>query len=71
MLADNGADVQMANGEGRTALIAAGMHGDTAMAKFLLQRGADRSHRDQKGKTALDYAREEGQLELVGLLSER
>jgi ankyrin repeat protein len=45
------------------------MHGDLAMCKLLLERGADGAHRDEKGKTALGYAKEEGHSEVVALLS--
>ena len=49
--------------------VAAAMHGDATLCKLLLARGADRNHRDHKGKTALEYAKEERHSELAGLLS--
>jgi ankyrin repeat protein len=69
MLISSGANVQTANEDGRTALFAAAMHGDLAICKLLLARGADRSHRDSQGKTALDYAKQEGASEAAALLS--
>jgi len=71
MLTASGANLQIANDEGRTALIAAAMHGDSKICNLLLARGAYRFHRDQNGKTALEYANEEGHSEMVALLSAR
>ena len=52
-----------------TALHHAAYHGHLAIAKRLLEGGADPTLR-KYGKTALDYARECGKSEVVALLSE-
>ncbi len=48
----------------------AASRGYPAIAKRLLEGGADPTLRDKSGKTALDYARENGESEVVALLSE-
>ena len=48
----------------------AALYGYLAIAKRLLEGGADVTLRTIGGKTALDYAREEGKSEVVVLLSE-
>ena len=45
-------------------------NGYLAIVKRLLQKGADPSLRDKDGDTALDWARQRGQNEVVALLSE-
>jgi hypothetical protein len=56
---------------GYSALHHAVFRGRLAIAKRLLERGADPwTLRDTAGKTALDYARKDGNSELVALLSE-
>ena len=44
--------------------------GRLAIAKRLLEGGADPTLRNKAGKTAIDKAREEGKSEVVALLSE-
>ncbi len=39
------------------------------VVRFLLERGADPSVKDSRGKTPLDYARERGRTRVVGILS--
>jgi hypothetical protein len=51
-------------------LHSAAMYGYLAIAKRLLEGGADPTLRAMHGKTALDYARERGYSEVVALLSE-
>jgi len=48
----------------------AALYGYLAIAKRLLEGGADPTLRDEDGKTALDIARERGYSEVVALLSE-
>ena len=46
----------------------AAFHGNLAIATRLLEGGADLTLRDNVGKTALDWARSEGESEVVALL---
>jgi ankyrin repeat protein len=55
---------------GRSALHYAALDGHLAIAKRLLEGGADVTLRDDEGKTAIDIAREYGYSEVVALLSE-
>ena len=55
--------------DGWAALHVAAYNGRLAIAKRLLQGGADPSTRNKDGKTALDYARERGNSEVVALLA--
>ena len=55
---------------GETALHYAAGWGCLAIATRLLEGGADLTLRDKYGKTALDWAREYGQSEVVALLSQ-
>ena len=48
----------------------ASCYGYLAIAKRLLERGADPTLRDKYGNTALDDARRKGKSEVVALLSE-
>ena len=48
----------------------AAWNGHLAIAKRLLEGGADPTLRTKAGKTALDWAREEGKSDVVALLSE-
>jgi hypothetical protein len=54
----------------RTALHLAAIYGRLAIAKRLLEEGADPTLRNKYGDTAIDYAREYGKSEVVALLSE-
>lgn len=54
---------------GDTALIAAASWGQTEVVKRLLDAGADKSVRNEKGKTALDIAREKRHTQIVALLN--
>ena len=48
----------------------AALFGHLAIAKRLLEGGADPTLRTDDGDTAIDYAREHGKSEVVALLSE-
>ena len=48
----------------------AAVNGYLAIAKRLLEGGVDPTLRNKVGKTALDYARQQGNSEVVALLSE-
>jgi len=59
LLLDNGADINLhAKGGGHTALMTAAGWTDGRMVKFLLSKGADIKAKDDKGKTAIDIAKE-------------
>ncbi len=53
---------------GKTGLMLASRYGYKGIVKFLLKNGVDPSLETDKGKTALDFARENGQNEVVQLL---
>lgn len=63
-----GIDVNIAGKEQRTALIVASKFDQPDMVKYLLGRGADKTLKDSKGKTALDIARESGNKKVVEAL---
>lgn len=54
--------------DGKTPLMFAAKYGDVAMAKKLLENGAKRETRTEKGLTALDYAEKYNQPEIIKLL---
>jgi Zn-dependent protease with chaperone function/predicted small secreted protein len=56
-LAENGADVNAADGEGITPLILAARAGNRWIAYILLEKGADACASDSSGYRASDYAR--------------
>ena len=58
LLLDHGADVNIKQGGGYTALTSATWSGDVARAKLLLERGADVNAKDQSGRTVLMIAAE-------------
>lgn len=69
LLISAGADVNRQNHEGSTALIEASRAGRLTVVKMLLDRGgADRTLRDLKGMTALDYAESSGRQDIVQCL---
>lgn len=55
-LIDKGADMNVKDGRGMTALIRAVVLERPDVMKFLIKKGADVNARDKKGKTALMYA---------------
>lgn len=69
MLIAAGADINAKTGEGDTALLNAVQLGKTRTVNFLLERGADPSIADARGKTAIDYAREKQLTDIIELLS--
>ena len=52
----------------RTPLHLASQFGNTAIAKLLLEHGADANANDQEGLTPLHYASRKGESELISLL---
>lgn len=70
VLLDRGADPNVQNRLGDTPLICATKYagGKAATVKLLVEAGADLSIRDDKGKTALDYAKAKDQQDAIALL---
>jgi ankyrin repeat protein len=68
LLLERGAPVnarQGTSGLGFTPLMEAALNGQTEMVDLLLEYGADRTMRDEKGQTAGDYARQNGHAALA------
>jgi ankyrin repeat protein len=59
---------QGTSGMGFTPLMEAALNGQTAMVDLLLEHGADRTMRDDKGYTAADQARGNGHAALADRL---
>ncbi|MBX7220073.1 MAG: ankyrin repeat domain-containing protein [Blastocatellia bacterium] len=76
LMLEKGADVRGISSDGETALIETAKRNQGKMAdavviaRMLLKAGIDPSVRDRTGKTALDYAVERGNSQLVKLLLE-
>jgi ankyrin repeat protein len=64
-----GADINIQNKEGWTALMVASHFGLNTILELLLKAGADKDIKNNSGETALDYAKEEGNQEMVELLT--
>lgn len=60
LLAKHGANVNVANNRGDTALITAARQGSNAMVRALIELGADVNATDKAGKTALDLVTQAG-----------
>ena len=67
-LLDAGADINLADNDGDTALILASWFGDAEVVQCLLDRGADVLHRNKAGKNALQRALESDKSECVNIL---
>jgi ankyrin repeat protein len=67
-LVSEGADVNMVNNNGGTALMAASEKGNLEIVKFLVSKGADVNAVNNNGNTALMLASENGNLEMVKFL---
>ncbi|HWN55226.1 MAG TPA: ankyrin repeat domain-containing protein [Methylomirabilota bacterium] len=68
LLLERGAPVnarQGTSGMGFTPLMEAALNGQTEMVDLLLEHGADRTLRDEKGQTAGDHARQNGHAALA------
>ena len=69
ILLENGAETDVRDIYGETALLQCARDGFTAGVRLLLEYKADPSLRNYEGKSPLDYARENGHAEVVELLS--
>lgn len=56
------------NCDGRTPLMYATKYGQIEYVKILLEKGADKTLKNQQGETALDYAKKYNQTEIIKLL---
>lgn len=65
---DDGADVNYANSDGFTPLMASATNGDLLSVKILVQNQADIDLKDRKEFTALRYATYNNRLEIVQYL---
>lgn len=70
-LLDQGADANVADGEGRTSLITAAWRGHRRVAELLMAAGVDPDSADDEGNTALMWASINGYPELVQSLGGR
>ena len=67
ILNNNTQDINYISDEGRTPLIGTAFTNDDQMCRYLLEKGADKSIRDNEGKTAYDYAVQYGHKEVAEL----
>ena len=67
-MVSKGANVNVANGDGRTALMRSAKRGYDNIVRFLLDNGADVRARDKNNKTALMGAAKKGHLEICRML---
>jgi len=70
LLLQYGADVNICNETGTSALMYAALSNNLALAKLLLKNGAKKNLVEKSGKTALDYAKIRESPEMISLLSE-
>ena len=68
LLLEYKADVNLSNFNNAPALIFAATFGQTDIAKKLLEKGANKSIKDNSGKTALDHAKIQENQEMIKLL---
>lgn len=69
MLLDAGADINVKQHGGFTALHSAAFNGSIDLVRLLLDRGADRGIRTDDGQTAADLAREKGHSDIQALFA--
>ena len=67
-LLGQGADIEMSNNEGWTALFEAANKGHVEIVRLLLKHGALPTATDSSGATPIDYARINGYQQVVYLL---
>ena len=66
-LLDSNADLEKVC-DGKTPLMFAAKYGNTEFAKKLIEKGANKSAKTEKGYTALDYAKKYEKPEIIKLL---
>jgi hypothetical protein len=69
-LADAGANLDVKNGEGWTALMTAALKGHVEVARLLVVRGASLDAKNNSGWTALRFASSVGDIDMMALLIE-
>jgi ankyrin repeat protein len=69
-LLENGADPDIANVDGNTALILATQNNQKDKVKLLLKHNANANIRNREGKKALDIARDNGRADIIAMFSE-
>lgn len=69
-LIDKGADVNLKNDYGRTALMLAAKYGQADMVELLLENGANVNAKDNNGRAALDYAYQSEHQQIASLIKE-
>ncbi len=69
ILLNGNATVDMPNGNGATALTFAATFGHAGLVKLLLEHGADKTRRDRFGKSPVDYARIQENIEALKILA--
>ncbi|MDD5773688.1 MAG: ankyrin repeat domain-containing protein [bacterium] len=70
-LLDQGADINVKDRNGITALITAVWNSYTEIVKLLLEKGADVNAKDDYGRTVLMKAVEDGNIEIIKLLMDK
>lgn len=68
LLIEKKANTNLADANGKTALIYAVQFQNKVVLKMLVQNNADKSHKDKEGKTAFEYAVFAGNEEIINLL---
>ena len=68
LLQNQTVDVDAQNSDGASALIQAAKYSTEAIVNLLIEYGADKTIVDKNGKTAYDYAIEQGRLEIAELV---
>jgi ankyrin repeat protein len=71
LLLKHGVDLHSRDGMGWNALDKAALDNLVDATKYLLSKGAEANHRDNRGMTALEVAKERGYTEIVELLSNK
>lgn len=68
LLVERGADLNQENDNGDTPLIDAAYNGNIPILEYLLDNGADTSHKNKMGHSALDVARRREKAEAISIL---